>query len=150
MREIDALVAEHVMGWCWRTWSRPAYAAANMAFPYWASERRCVMVPPDWVSEQLMPLAVNGEERLYDVNPPHYTADIAAAWTVVEKMLKEGVECEMYVNLEGRARARFLGRNVTGLGYADTAPMAICIAALKAHGITPDQPNGTRNGLEAS
>ena len=61
--------------------------------------------------------------------------DIAAAWEVVEKMAADGWTW----NLGGGVRKRFMltlhdiGKDVVQYsGEADTAPRAICLAALKA------------------
>lgn len=82
--------------------------------------------------------------------PNSYSTDIAAAWEVVEKFIKDG----KHINI---AYYQKLGPNIDGPPYeahwtvtgiyawdlekaqAETAPHAICLAALKAVGIDPAQ-----------
>jgi hypothetical protein len=69
-----------------------------------------------------------------------YSVNISAAWQVVEKMREKGFNyCVSYAeNAETmrRHKVQFYPCNpplkVTHAGFAETAPMAICIAALKA------------------
>ena len=69
---------------------------------------------------------------------PSYSTDIAAAWQVVEKLGQMDVEC--YTNQDG---SLFYNAS-TGGGFninfseAPTAPMSICLAALKAKGVEVD------------
>lgn len=64
----------------------------------------------------------------------HYSADIAAAWEVVLEMAKRGHPVEIYAGGSGDGSSwtvTFFGGSC-GNEYADTAPLAICLAALKA------------------
>ena len=68
------------------------------------------------------------------VIPRDYSTDIAAAWEVVGRMRDDWWELEF---LSGNYRATFQrGERVTDYSYpvaeGDTAPLAICRAALKA------------------
>ena len=95
-RELDALVAEKVMGW--------------------------TAIKGDLGS---MP-----DGRIY-VEVPYYSTAIAAAWGVVEKCKYEvWIRC-----LHGSCEVRVVdcGHEITRVD-ADTAPLAICLAALKAVG----------------
>lgn len=87
-RELDALIAERVMG----------------------GKTKCTEIP--------------GYEFI-----PNYSEDIAAAWEVVEKLKKPrpifNLECDQRL---GRWNANFYGAAAEG----DTAPHAICLAALAA------------------
>ena len=104
-RQIDALVAEKVMGWVESTHKD------SMGY----------LAPPD-----------NPEGFYTDYDIPNYSTDISAAWEVMEKM-KEIYEPDiMYLKLYNKWRADF-GYDATILN--ETAPMAICLAALKAKGI---------------
>jgi len=86
-RELDALIAERVMGEMWG-------------------------------------VGPNLEDTL-----PHYSTQIADAWLVVEKMRPY---FEIYCDGGGWV-ARFGWADAGTLAaYADTAPLAICLAALKA------------------
>jgi hypothetical protein len=63
---------------------------------------------------------------------PDYSTDIAAAWLVVERMRSAHKwDLELVVTDEG-THARFKGAR----SFADAAPIAICLAALKAVGVT--------------
>lgn len=79
-----------------------------------------------------------GEDGLYEI--PSYSTDIAAAWEVVEKMLSlgffytvHGQEKEQYASfLEEGPTKRFPKPSMT----KDSVAHAICLAAIKAKGIT--------------
>ena len=111
-RHLDGLVAEHVMGW-----RRPTR-------PYQAWDRR-----PD----------VPGVMLCRQGELPHFCADIAAAWQVVEK-LRERFTVDITVeNTVARVRI-FTGDRYDLLPgamrdlarvEAPTAPFAICLAALQ-------------------
>lgn len=102
-REMDAAVAEHVMG-----------------------ER---MLTPFQVAHGIRQ------------NFPRYSTDIAAAWLVVEHLSKQPQPLWLELNQPAGgghvAAARFLEilRKVNDWSFASTAPLAICIAALRAKGI---------------
>lgn len=117
-RELDALVAEKVMGWeCTIKMNE-----LGEEYTEWSNGKGGHL--SDW-----------GELRMTDV-APKYSTDIAAAWEVVEK-------------LDLLVPTRFLVRDVDGwvvANYdedlrredgivADTAPRAICLAALKVVGV---------------
>lgn len=111
LREIDALIATEIMGW---------RLVLNSS-----GEQVGVCCPPYW----------------FPVSPPKYSSDISAAWEVVEKMALIGFEdfnldtsyvpggwkwtCYFFDSLGKDAESR----------RRDTAPLAICIAALKTKGI---------------
>jgi len=67
----------------------------------------------------------------------HYTADISAAWQVVEKIREEyGFAIrELFGVYEVVIVERKNIKNTIESASADTAPMAICLAALKAKGV---------------
>lgn len=114
--ELDALVAEKVMGWEWKT--NPITGTSRL-------------MPPSHFL------------RLGDLIFPHmhYSTEIVAAWEVVQKLYEKGlivcitldrdeqrygpVEC----CVEDDKRKR--GNTMIALAYALTAPLAICRAALK-------------------
>lgn len=71
-----------------------------------------------------------------DIAWPAYTTDIAAAWQVVEKMLQRGVIDGLYPAYDGDKFLHWccvtdIDGNRQG-HTADTAPLAICRAALAA------------------
>jgi hypothetical protein len=62
-----------------------------------------------------------------------YSTDITAAWSVVDKMRDEGYWMELIGPMNPRDEwvARFVQINWVEDASADTAPMAICLAALE-------------------
>lgn len=115
-RELDALIAEKVMGWP----PKPAHAG-------WQGDVVPSLADPKWVQA--------GPDRGWEmVFLPNYSTDIAAAWKVVEKMRetpKPFFSLAWYIS--GRWGAAFLGHDDgTDAEMADTAPHAICLAALRA------------------
>ena len=108
-RELDALVAERVMGW-----TRVVRARETL----WQSPKA-------------------GTWPIVASRLPHYSTDIAAAWQVVERMRADGWVCEVFgsdtANAEGYSvtlwRPDTSGSSVT---QNATAPLAICRAALAA------------------
>ena len=113
-RELDALVAEKVMGRVW--------AVAPMTAPI------KVLIEPQFKTGDWQEL--KGGEIASFGNLPLYSTDIAAAWEVVEKLRGDritvgvtaydrDVECEIHIGGLHTVRA-------------ETAPLAICRAALKA------------------
>lgn len=102
-RKIDALVAEHVMGWA-------RIPNSKGRFMKWYGPLKKNKYP----------------------NPQPYSTDIAAAWQVVEKMGHIGLNWEPLVSSKWDC---VFERTST---VAKTAPMAICLAALKAKGIQVD------------
>lgn len=106
-RELDALIAEKVMGW--RFMSRPV--------------------------EPLLPPLVDGAIRAEDLRwrdsggffvVPPYSTDIAAAWELLNKIHPYALSIGYQDNCWLVSASRKL------LATADTAPLAICLAALKA------------------
>lgn len=126
-RELDALIAEKVMGWKWFSRSDFIRDPSDPGFTPW--EKR--LYPPGFKCEWHVPPR-GVQEMQFDIKP--YSTDIAAAWEVVEKM--EGVW-----DICSRARGWVVGLAVRSEGsdkivYAEggTAPHAICLAALRAVG----------------
>jgi hypothetical protein len=72
-----------------------------------------------------------GDMRVQNV--PDYSTDIEAAWKVVEKMVRFSITIESFPK---GVLCRFFGAGQTtagdAVGWADTAPLAICRAALLA------------------
>lgn len=134
-RELDALIAEKVMGWNWVN----VFSNALM------------IVPP--IGDKLRHAHKYVDKGIPD-NMPHYSTNIADAWLVVEKL--KGMGFGVTIN-EVCKRSGFYKYNDNVLGYwhcnftvsdkddndkllktnpeiAETAPLAICLAALKACG----------------
>jgi hypothetical protein len=118
--ELDALVAERVMGWK-RTNRRPCYPEA------WANYPQEWFLTPDGSVENV-------------TNLPRYSADITVAWEVMEKLrglFDEDYFWHIATLRHGRVSAYFAeeyppatGKRIVGRSEADTAPEAICKAAL--------------------
>lgn len=68
----------------------------------------------------------------YPILTPYYSTDISAAWEVVKKL---GTWPQVMEKAENYYKwtIGYIGENYTG--EADTAPLAICLAALKTKGI---------------
>ena len=108
-RELDALIAEKVMGLI-------------------AYKVQLVAPPP----------RVRTIDELQRVGSPlpHYSTNIADAWEVVDLGHPCGWFDSYYIMRYGAGYA--IGRCMDDAVYAeaDTAPLAICLAALKAKGVT--------------
>jgi Phage ABA sandwich domain len=65
---------------------------------------------------------------------PHYSTNIVDAWQVVEKFVNDDIYFEMVKPDKDGSFTCLIGM-LNEPTKADTAPLAICLAALKAHGI---------------
>ena len=133
-RELDALVAEKVMGYV--IGNDPHFEGAGpkiVSGPHWITEDG---TEPTWQRENEWPITC-----LF------YSTDIAAAWEVVEKLCNWDADDNM-LTLKGQAgdpknaddpghwwKAEISGTSGKFMGEADTVPEAICLAALKAKGV---------------
>lgn len=134
-RELDALVTEKVMGWQWFKMDTQGLAV-GIDHP-WANTRS---LRPDksngvWTLVASLDLPMHFDNRCI----PHYSTNIAAAWLVVENLNKRewrveiahtvnsGVDVVIAKWEEGHFGGEFAE-------WAETAPLAICRAALKAVG----------------
>lgn len=120
-RELDALVAERVMGWTLTTPVDPACDFAVGTKRDGTDARRNFGRGPD------------GKE----VSFPLYSTDIAAAWQVVEKLRADGYEVQVAAEPDPRVSAYHceiarLSDSGSTVEFDDTAPLAICRAALAA------------------
>jgi hypothetical protein len=117
-RRIDALVAEHVMGW--RLVERP--------------------FPPGW-------LEWNDEHgQLQHGGDLSFTSRWDSAGQVVERMIELGFEPSAYYDMGKLARrwdVRFVGDSARGLAFSDMFPLAACLAALRACGVQVDEVTGS-------
>ena len=134
-RELDALVAEEVMGWRWRAFK------SDWDAPKWAKD----IYPPDavelsWPDEPgAPPLAELPYRRsAHYLDMPHYSSDIAAAWQVVERMR----DLDFYATIgqdwpgnEGLWEVDFSkDGDVYFYAAEHSVSRAICLAARKALG----------------
>lgn len=122
LREVDALIARHVFG---LDVQRDQYTSA----PIW--EPRVKSRDDPW--EYYLGKSNDKVAR--------YTSDIAAAWRVVEHFppLHFRLEQRGTVGTNWWARL-YAADSERGHAEAPTAPLAICLAALRAKGIAPPSP----------
>lgn len=129
-RELDAAVAEHVMGW------RPRWVEEP---PYWMAWE--VELPNgDMLYGTIVPKAVP-QPVWYDdrdgVRCPRFSTDIAAAWEVAERLTEFEIDdldltVEVGNVMEGWACWVYSGCEEVAEAREETAPLAICRAALLA------------------
>lgn len=122
-RELDALVAEKVMGWTPRG-PHPIFASRVFATGH------------------------------SDTFAPYFSSDVLAAWQVVQKMRELGWWMRLQSPFESDDstwNAGFTAHSCTGWngrpdhsGQGDTAPLAICLASLKALGVELPANEGER------
>lgn len=130
-RELDALVAEVVMGYVWRCpkWTR------NTA--HWPEPLKALM-PPDNTWTDYEALRGNEVEAAdFDREVPKFSTNIAAAWTVWDKLAKEHsweLAWRKTPFREGWFIADAGEYELVTLGFGATVPLAICDAALAAVG----------------
>lgn len=104
-RELDALVAEKVMGWKERV------------------DFDCIVEDTD--------VLIRYEPFSMEVREFHPSTDISAAWEVVEKIVSKGFSIQL--DFEGDDYAFWINSGTRKLyEYGKTAPEAICRAALLA------------------
>lgn len=117
-RELDALVAEKVMGGANHCWFKcPSCGSIHFGTNFHNGKRTCHD-------------GCGGEFHPADAIP-EFSRDISSAWEVVEKMASGGFGAfSLFERREGW-RAGW----VAGGADADTVPRAICLAALKAVGV---------------
>ena len=119
-RELDALVAQKVLGWTNIEWVDLKHA----------SEKEVKGSPPDAVASPY-----TGHKQQFNI--PKYSSDIAAAWGVVEKVNKD-LSFEVKVLRENVLGVRYDCIVWTGLDRKInitseiSAPHAICLAAIQA------------------
>lgn len=126
-REMDALIAEKIMGWKWRILacghvSRPGQYEYTRFLTASKNHERW----PLWDGKASIPVN-KGDWWL--PKEDSYSTDIAAAWQVVEKT-RLFTHCDI-TQVIG-AWVIFNHANDSQV-TADTAPLAICRAAFKAH-----------------
>jgi hypothetical protein len=146
-RELDALVAEKVMGWKARHREDKCdgihiikcgacgrFGHANCYGQFGGGEIQLLCVEASCCQT---------------AQPPEYSTSIADAWQVVEKLANDGWDLDLvYLDLEykGRGRSHAFtaegsfsrwedGMLRTGHQVADTVPLFICLAALQVLGV---------------
>ena len=133
-RELDALVAEKVM----------EFRRIDISL----NDEQKPLVPLDWADSLVRDTHWWGKDVNYLV--PHYSTRIQDAWLVVEKLVDDGFCPALIFDDDGQwALANDGVQNIRKEGdllyttffidgklFADTAPLAICLAALKAVEVT--------------
>ena len=111
----DALIAEKVMGAYWTE-------RKNVCRILWNAEG-AEMIMEEWYEKDWVP----------SISPlPEYSTQIADAWLVVEKLRKLALHFNLQNDFAGTWFAEFFQQGFHYGVIADTAPLAICLAALKA------------------
>lgn len=130
--ELDKLICEKLDGWRWVKNSKNANG--------WACNGLC----GENCSKEEEFKKWNQDNKKFNgwVSPstPHFSTDIAAAWEVVEKVRELGFDAIVVMHQDRIPYCQFVKPidedNIEEyLGTAETAPLAICRAALKA--VTP-------------
>lgn len=138
-RELDALVAEKVMGWLWlgrqdHKWLGPPSQLGETDPTYGTIRRATDIDEPErpWWLENATEF---GDLRVV----PHYSTDIAAAFLVVEKLNAAVRYPEIqFAPTEPNGEELWCVSLVNPADVevvAETAPLAICRAALAALGV---------------
>lgn len=118
-REIDALVAEHVFGWIKEKklgidylYFQPGFSLG--ACSYWEPVIWNKLAVAEWL--------------------PHYSTQIEDSWRIIKSFEKES-RFHLSGFYDGVYRAKF-GVPIDVSGEAETIEAAICLAALKAKGVS--------------
>ncbi len=129
-RELDAFVAERVMGFT--RWVYPAHIGCSGAVLL--NEMQLDARPEFWRKTGLDEVgeAVPLDERQDHV--PHYSTDSAAALQVVEQFREWKISKHEDPRSTPYECVVWIARDVDVFAEAATAPLAICLAALRAVG----------------
>lgn len=111
-RELDALVAEKVMGWTPKMIS-PGDPSLGKRRGWYAPDRHADVTDDDL---------------------EYYSIDTDAAWKVVEK-LNLGSSIAYLPGPKKHTVKFWLGFETKGYAEADTMPLAVCLAALQVKGV---------------
>ena len=122
-RELDAMIAERVFG--------EPYPAPIEEYPWWSSAP--VYSPKrQWIASA----TIGGGENAHIWSPRRYSTEIAAAWSVVERVdNRNSVVKDLGVHTFGLARyddGTYAAMFFNASARANSAPLAICRAALRA------------------
>lgn len=142
-RRLDAWVAYHLFGWRWRKhlgWDDPPGVHTLLCDPPFFPNH-------DWLSDPLRGFEtgwkrkIDGWENWFDLDGyvPHFSTTIAAAWTVTDKLPPRWLLafdgkyhvrktlCVTHHSESGEATYAAMP-----IASGETAPLAICCAALKS------------------
>lgn len=139
-RELDALVAEKVMGVCLHDLQSKPSVYMQM------KEKNG---PHDWTMFECAKCHSRFMDKFIPYLP-NYSTSIADAWAVVEKMGRwNGFEFMIQTQDPEYCKAKYEagwyepsydGPESRAVGESDSAPHAICLAALKAVGVDLENP----------
>jgi hypothetical protein len=150
LRKIDALVAEHVMGWRRRAFDHAILLDANN------QPAESILAPLEFEPAHFFG---RGAAFIHEVLPS-YTTNIGLAWDVLTRFQEQyeiSLECEVSYSYEGNPmppipvehlrwvcmfREHYLTTIPGPAGIAPTAALAICQAALGAKGIEVPAESG--------
>ena len=118
--ELDALLAEHVMGWSVKLEQHPAYITPRLSLVVFHNRRFPRVGPPE-----------NRYDAHWDYSDWTPSKDIAAAWQVFEKMVADGWQVGV-VSMDATWDASVSGDRRMYEARAATAPLAMCKACLLA------------------
>ena len=114
-RELDLLVAEHIFGWAC------------------TDEIACNKEKHHVDRENLWWVAPGQTRKTFACMIPWYSTNISPAWVVVEKMQAKGIHfsIDAYQAHGQNEFGALFGSKERNDAIAGTAPLAICLAALK-------------------
>lgn len=105
-----------------------------------------------YTQEQLRDIDCQVEEHVFRVKirslsaVPRYTKEVMSAWWIADRLIKDGIYFEILPPSQQTGRDGWLitgycandgQRYSSAEGFAETLPLAISLAALKARGIAP-------------
>ena len=129
-RELDALIAEKVMGWVCKTkWVEGSGSTCLTHF--WYKPGNDIAPDGEGHTQGMFPSGRVSGNRVADIIP-HYSTSIEDAWLVVEEMRDKGFNCCLGIVKEGvSATFTKLLSFKAYRPYGESMPHAICLAALK-------------------
>lgn len=145
-RELDALIAEKVMGWV-----RLFYKEANPNNPYFSERNALTEYWHDPVTLEQKELAEDSDDYYHPKDAWSPSENIADAWTVLETLFKTGFDSEIqlymrndvYVGPSYRIALREIDNQEKGwVEFSNSLPHAICLAALQVIDRKPEEPKG--------
>lgn len=129
---LNALVAERVMGWTWWSARGKSHLCPQFVSGYQSFQNGGHFCPGKTFDAEPI-------ENIYStyshLKIPNFSGDIACAWLLVDK-LSASFRCDIVCIPRYFPSVRFTNGTKTGEAEGDSVPMAICLAALRAVGAT--------------
>lgn len=137
--KLDAMVAERVMGWKWHLCDQ-LNPQGEMVYHFRNDEPPEHWKRPTVVATPTLP-EVRGVRLFVYLGLRNYSTDIAAAWEVRQEIKRRDLEITVSTHggLGNKTDDTCIirgGEEERWDGSANTAPLAICLAALRAVGVT--------------